>query len=617
MAAVGSALAAEEELGILEIIERVDELLEVTHRSAPVRHLRGLVAELVCCLLGLADDNLAHQEAFEKLGARYIDEDALSAASEADVSAMLRAAGLPSKRAGTMLSAVRGLVKLELASNPLPIHVRAGGTDRAPGDQANVEALSSLPGMDQARAQRVLAAADQQALADDPFSRAILRRLELLLENGSDSGVQPSAVPEAMRKRLRINLVRHSRVVCRARDPLCHECPLITFCHTGRERLKRDGRPVAVEFFGGAGGLAEGFSESGFRIAVAIEMDRNAAQTHRANHPGTVVLERNARTVSAEDIRNAAPWMGDVTAVIGGPPCQGYSVAGKRNPEDDKNDLFKYQVDIAAELGAQFVVIENVPGMKQVKGVKFADHVVDRLCDKGFRTTFASVRASDYGVPQLRHRLIFIAQRRELPGNPPPVPLGKYCGSKYDPCRCKREKVSTVLECLEGMPLYEAGRIAEYVLDAPGYKPPKPGLPLLNASTMAHSQAVIDKIANIDAGKGPISYRRLHPDLARTIVAGHRALPVHPKLNRTISVREAARIQGFPDDYVFCGKRGTQPLQVANAVPPALAKAIADSLLARLRGEDDVPRHHGVDVCGPADCPVLDEEYRVPRRAQR
>ncbi|WP_194906188.1 DNA cytosine methyltransferase [Catenulispora rubra] len=598
---------------MLEIVERVDELLEVTHRSAPVRHLSGPVAELVCCILGLVDDNQAHQEVFEKLGSQYADEKELLAASETDVSAILRGAGLPRRSAGVMLSAVEGVMKLWWAGDPPQMQLVAGGAEQS--RQARMKALAGLPGMDETSAQRVLAATDQHAIVDDPFSRAILRRLNLALKTESDSRALARVVPEAMRKRLRINLARHSRVVCRARDPLCHACPLISFCQTGRESLKRDERPVVVEFFGGAGGLAEGFSESGFRIAVAVELDRDAAQTHRANHPGTVVLEQNARTVTAADIRSAAPWMGEVTAVIGGPPCQGYSVAGKRNPADEKNDLFKFQVDIAAQLGAQFVVIENVPGMKQVKGVKFAEHVVDRLREKGFRTTFAPVRASDYGVPQLRHRLIFIAQSKKLPGNPPPVPLGPYCGSTYDPCRCKRQKVSTVLERLEGLPPYEPGKIAEYVPDAADYEPPKPGLPLLNASTMAHGQAVIDKIAKIDAGKGPISYRRLHPDLARTIVAGHRALPVHPILNRTISVREAARIQGFPDDYVFCGKRGTQPLQVANAVPPALAKTIADSLVARLNGEEDLPRHHGVDVCGPADRPLLGEDSRASRLA--
>jgi DNA (cytosine-5)-methyltransferase 1 len=102
---------------------------------------------------------------------------------------------------------------------------------------------------------------------------------------------------------------------------------------------------------------------------------------------------------------------------------------------------------------------------------------------------------------------------------------------------------------------------------------------LANASTMSHSAKVIRKIKAIKPGTGPISYRRLEPDLARTLVAGHRALPVHPWLDRTISVREAARIQGFPDEYVFCGPRAEQPLQVANAVPPPLASAVAHRML--------------------------------------
>src|SRR5205085_2592888 len=102
---------------------------------------------------------------------------------------------------------------------------------------------------------------------------------------------------------------------------------------------------------------------------------------------------------------------------------------------------------------------------------------------------------------------------------------------------------------------------------------------IANASTMAHSSRVLAKIKGIKPGKGPISYRRLEREVARTLVAGHRALPVHPWLHRTISVREAARIQGFPDSYVFCGTRANQPLQVANAVPPPLAAAIANHML--------------------------------------
>jgi DNA (cytosine-5)-methyltransferase 1 len=118
----------------------------------------------------------------------------------------------------------------------------------------------------------------------------------------------------------------------------------------------------------------------------------------------------------------------------------------------------------------------------------------------------------------------------------------------------------------------DSGVVAEYRVEPDGTV-------LLNASTMAHSPKVIRKIAAIESGKGPISYRRLERSAARTLVAGHRALPVHPWLNRTISVREAARIQGFPDGYVFCGSRANQPLQVANAVPPPVAQALAEHLI--------------------------------------
>ena len=130
----------------------------------------------------------------------------------------------------------------------------------------------------------------------------------------------------------------------------------------------------------------------------------------------------------------------------------------------------------------------------------------------------------------------------------------------------------TVLETLRSLPAFGPGEQAEW-------RTLPDGSELLNASTMDHSDAVIAKIRRIKPGGGPISYRRLEGDLARTLVAGHRALPVHPTVDRTMSVREAARLQGFPDNYVFCGPRADQPLQVANAVPPPVARALGQHLL--------------------------------------
>lgn len=110
------------------------------------------------------------------------------------------------------------------------------------------------------------------------------------------------------------------------------------------------------------------------------------------------------------------------------------------------------------------------------------------------------------------------------------------------------------------------------------------GQEFFNLSTMRHSPGVIQRIASFEPGKEPVSYRRLDPIEAQTIIAGHRALPVHPVLNRTISVREAATVQGFPVDYIVCGPRSEQPLQVANAVPPPLAEAVARHVQGYLLG---------------------------------
>jgi DNA (cytosine-5)-methyltransferase 1 len=127
------------------------------------------------------------------------------------------------------------------------------------------------------------------------------------------------------------------------------------------------------------------------------------------------------------------------------------------------------------------------------------------------------------------------------------------------------------------VPSVPAGTTAEVLEDQDGVKH-------WNMSTMVHSAEVVQKISSIKPGQGPISYRRLELDEARTLIAGHRALPVHPILDRTISVREAAIIQGFPHHYVFCGPRAWQPLQVANAVPPPLAEAVAREMLRTLPG---------------------------------
>jgi DNA (cytosine-5)-methyltransferase 1 len=219
-------------------------------------------------------------------------------------------------------------------------------------------------------------------------------------------------------------------------------------------------------------------------------------------------------------------------------------------------------------------VLENVPGLRRVNGTGFLHRILSSLRAQRYRAAAQLITACDFGVPQNRRRYFIIAQRTDIEDELPPlVPTHRLPG---DASNADLPTTPTVTEALAGLPEFGPGVDAEWFVR-------EDGSTILNASTMCHCERVVAKIEQIKPGSGPISYRRLEGDLARTLVAGHRALPVHPTLHRTMSVREAARLQGFPDIYVFCGPRSEQPLQVANAVPPPLAHAVGVHLLRFLR----------------------------------
>jgi DNA (cytosine-5)-methyltransferase 1 len=158
----------------------------------------------------------------------------------------------------------------------------------------------------------------------------------------------------------------------------------------------------------------------------------------------------------------------------------------------------------------------------------------------------------------------------------PPKPEPTHVPRHDDPTGRDLPVTPRLKDLFDALPQVGPGVVREYFRDDEGHEH-------YNLSTMAHGDWVIRKIRKIKAGDGPISYRRLEFDEARTLIAGHRALPVHPTRHRSISAREAAVIQGFPAEYVFCGPRGRQPLQIANAVPPPLAEAVGRHLLEVLR----------------------------------
>jgi DNA (cytosine-5)-methyltransferase 1 len=574
-----------------EILERIDEVLEVTYRSADLGNLADILAETIYILLSLNTQETVYQQVFRNLRAKYPRWLDLLEAPLEELAGVLAPGGLYIQRAGYIRALLEAVHRDNLARGTGPAGSPPGDLTleylREMADPEVERFLVALPGVGKKSARCVMAySLDQPRFAVDTHVERILTRLGLAPPRRSkiDHDAFEAIVPPQVRKRLHINLVHHGRAVCQRREARCTECVLVSFCGEGQAKVASEGSiPVAIDLFGGAGGLGSGFRQQGWRIALAVERDRHAAQTYRANNPGVPVIEADVTALTAERIRQVSPDLVEPDAVLAGPPCQGYSANGARQPQDKQNLLFHQVVRIAEELRARLVVLENVPGLRRVNGVGFLHRILAALRRHHHAQPY-EVAASDFGVPQNRRRLFFLARRKDLGGAPTfPRATHRLPGRPRDDKNLPEtplleDRLRGVLELAPGTP-------AEWrVLED--------GTELLNASTMVHSAEVIAKIAEIQPGKGPISYRRLERDLARTLVAGHRALPVHPWLDRTISVREAARIQGFRDDYVFCGPRAEQPLQVANAVPPPVASALARHLKAFLPGHDPAAPDH-------------------------
>jgi DNA (cytosine-5)-methyltransferase 1 len=323
-----------------------------------------------------------------------------------------------------------------------------------------------------------------------------------------------------------------------------------------------------VDLFAGAGGLGLGFRNAGFRVALAVEVDRDAAQTYRLNHPGVPVLESDIAKLTAQSVRDLLG--GRTPAVVcAGPPCQSYSAAGSRLTADPRHELYRHVISLAYALGPDVVVIENVPGMveRRVDGRSYREIVEEELAECFLAESFV-LDATAFGVPQERRRLIFFGRAQDQCVLGAPRPTHDRAGEGG------LERTPTVMETLRRLPGRRSGSTNDVAVVN--------GILLRNLATMRHSARVIRKIRDIVPGTGPLSYRRVPKQFAQTVIAGHRALPVHPTRHRTLSVREAAALQGFPDDYAFAGCRANQPLQVANAVPPPFAQAIAEHVMQHL-----------------------------------
>ena len=400
------------------------------------------------------------------------------------------------------------------------------------------------------------------------------------------------------------------------------------------KELRQDGFTVA-DLFAGAGGLSAGFHLAGFESVFFNEIDVRAGETFRRNFPRATPYLGPVEELTAKRIRNESSLGGDdLDVMVGGPPCQGFSINAPRRSDDDaRNHLFRHFARIVLEgIRPKFVVIENVPGLVSLDGGATLRNVAAAFEIAGYRVVFRILNAAHYGAPQERWRLFFIGTR--LPGVdlsfPQPVHYSRgrpnFTGGREHIFRYATEGGAqdslfggqlrapvTVGEALGDLPPIPSGGGAtemEYVLPAENEyqrKMREGSERLYNHECSGVSPVNVERMRHVKPGgswrdiphnllpKGmqrarrsdhTKRYGRLHPDgLSPTIMTKcdpHWGSVFHYEQDRIISVREAARLQSFPDWFRFAGSRIEQYRQVGNAVPPLLAQAIAEHIQALL-----------------------------------
>lgn len=340
-----------------------------------------------------------------------------------------------------------------------------------------------------------------------------------------------------------------------------------------------------IDLFSGAGGLSLGFEYAGFESILAVDMWNNAIETYNNNRVSKVGIVKDIAEIDEEFIKNNIK--GHVNGIIGGPPCQGFSIAGKRSVDDIRNKLYQEYFRIISIIDPEFFVMENVTGILSMDNGKVKDDIVLRAKNKGYRIFMKKLIASDYGVPQNRARVFFIGIKENLIDGEFEFP----------------EKVDYKVTCEEAisdLPSIDNGEDLSKYKTTPksNYQKEmrKNSKQVYNHEPTAHTKETIELISHVPEGGGikdlPVELQgdRKYSSLLRrmnskaqsnTIDTGHRTY-FHYKENRILSVREAARIQSFPDDYIFAGTKVNQYKQVGNAVPPLLAEKIANSIIQYL-----------------------------------
>ena len=333
-----------------------------------------------------------------------------------------------------------------------------------------------------------------------------------------------------------------------------------------------------IDLFSGAGGLMRGFMNMGYTPLFSVEMWGPAVETHNLNYPQIPLWNEDIRNIENSRLEK---YKGQVDIIVGGPPCQGFSTIGKRLVKDPRNELVFEFIRFVNTIQPKFFLMENVRGLLSSDNGKTKKAIEEEFKSIGYNVISKVLCAADYGVPQLRNRIFFLGVRNDL-NVEPSFPNATHSKENYttvgdaiNDLIGKENKVSNHVPMKHNSTV--TARI-KCIKEGEGI--PKEGLPD-NVSHGSRSDYKENKIKNFSHVYKRLS--RFKP--STTMVPGHNAFPLHPIENRSLTVREAARIQTFPDDVVFCGNRQNQCIQVGNAVPVKLAEKLAEHIATIINKE--------------------------------
>ena len=352
-----------------------------------------------------------------------------------------------------------------------------------------------------------------------------------------------------------------------------------------------------IDLFSGCGGLSHGFIKNGFDVKKAVEFDSGIAKTYVMNHPEVTMIVDDIKNIDQSGIFTK----GDADIIIGGPPCQGFSMAGARIRngfiDDPRNYLFKHYFNVVKTVRPKAFIMENVKGIKTMQDGKIFDEILrifsdeEMLDGQSYTINYRVIKATDFGIPQKRERMIIIGTlKNDFDFN-----------SMWEKTKIEIEKdypeyfkAVTVADAINNLP----STTIDGIVDNPKPQTEYQRFLACNLKTISnhnktkHSKVAVERMEKVSSGENFTvldekinsvhsgSYGRLCWNKPASTITTRFDTPAggrftHPEKNRTLSPREAARIQSFPDDFVFHGNKTSVCKQIGNAVPPKISYFLA------------------------------------------